>query len=130
VGLQSYARAQELGIDVTLQTEYVWIGHEFSRAGVPSPWSEYSDDHGQIFYYNHETCVHSPSLSTPAHSCPCGSGGMLPLAWKWVSVGVFDANGELAGGGGGSTVATHNGCIRSSTPSRRCSKSARCGLFP
>jgi hypothetical protein len=101
VGLQSYARAQELGIDVTLQTEYVWIGHEFSRAGVPSPWSEYSDDHGQIFYYNHETCVHSPSLSTPAHSCPCGSGGMLPLAWKWVSVGVFDANGELAPGGGG-----------------------------
>jgi hypothetical protein len=73
---------------VTLQSEYVWIGHEFSRAGVPSPWSEYSDDHGQIFYYNHETCVH-PALASPypaqsvaasphAHPSARSAGGTFP----------------------------------------------------
>ncbi|GHP04114.1 hypothetical protein PPROV_000286800 [Pycnococcus provasolii] len=63
-------KAIELGIDyespVTWR-RYGWIAQEFYDARLPEPWSEYSDESSQIFYYDHssgESRWEHPLLST------------------------------------------------------------------
>jgi hypothetical protein len=35
--------------------EYGWVADELARVKPPEPWSEYSDDKGQPFFYDHNT---------------------------------------------------------------------------
>ena len=56
-------RLKELGI--VLSTEKgrindmynIWIAKAYADVPLPKPWSEYSDDKGRIFYYNHVSGV-------------------------------------------------------------------------
>ena len=53
-------RAKELGISIKSISETnlgdlynAWIARAFADAPLPKPWSEYSDEEGRIFFYNH-----------------------------------------------------------------------------
>ena len=47
--------------------EFGWVAVELARVKPPEPWSEYSDDKGQVFYYDHnsgQSQWHHPLLET------------------------------------------------------------------
>eukprot|EP00232_Nephroselmis_pyriformis_P020233 CAMPEP_0182873750 /NCGR_PEP_ID=MMETSP0034_2-20130328/12522_1 /TAXON_ID=156128 /ORGANISM="Nephroselmis pyriformis, Strain CCMP717" /LENGTH=608 /DNA_ID=CAMNT_0025006423 /DNA_START=134 /DNA_END=1957 /DNA_ORIENTATION=+ len=51
-------KALDLGIDPNnpeVWKQYQWVADEFNAATLPEPWSEYSDEQGQIFYYDHNS---------------------------------------------------------------------------
>jgi hypothetical protein len=69
--------------------EYGWVADELARVKLPEPWSEYSDDKGQAFFYDHNSgkarvpaplrvvlCVSTP---TPAYHPPPPRGPHLHL---------------------------------------------------
>ncbi|QDZ23452.1 hypothetical protein HOP50_10g59910 [Chloropicon primus] len=56
-------RLKELGIVIstdqgrTNDLYNIWIAKAYAEVALPQPWSEYSDDKGRVFYYNHVSGV-------------------------------------------------------------------------
>jgi len=56
-------RLKELGIVLsgssgrTSDLYNAWIAKAYADVDLPKPWSEYSDDKGRVFYYNHNSGV-------------------------------------------------------------------------
>ncbi|KAK3245743.1 hypothetical protein CYMTET_44706 [Cymbomonas tetramitiformis] len=49
------AKAIEIGFNPQEFPCFLWIAVEFSQADPPEPWTAYSDEHGQVFYYDHNS---------------------------------------------------------------------------